>query len=126
MKQRLAVRAWEYRQRHGSKGVWDRLRFVLAFTEHAFAIDDAMAASLTAQGHRPHPVGAELEPQREYVVLAADHARCVAGAQEIAVRLDAAFLGHAKVALVLFPGHHPSNVNPPTVASDVTHGARTR
>lgn len=126
MKQRLAVRAWEYRQRHGSKGVWDRLRFVLALSEHAFAIDDAMAASLTAQGHRPHAVGAELEPQRMYVVLAAEDARCVAGAQEIAVRLDAEFLGHAKVALVLFPGHRASTVNAPTIASDVTDGARTQ
>jgi hypothetical protein len=107
MKQRLAVRAWEYRQRHGSKGVWDRLRSLLALSEHAFAIDDTMAASLIAQGRRPHPVGAELEPAREYFVLAAEDARWLAGAREVPVQLDTEFLAHTKVALVLFPGIAP-------------------
>jgi hypothetical protein len=104
MKQRLAVRAWEFRQRNSSKGVWDRLRLVLALSERAFAIDDALARSLEARGHHPHPVGAELEPARQYFVLDAGDVGLVEGAREIPVRLDMELLAHERVALVLFPG----------------------
>ncbi len=35
---RAAVRAWEYRQRHHARGVWGRLRRLLAFSSKAYAI----------------------------------------------------------------------------------------
>lgn len=104
MKQRLAVRAWEYRQRHSSKGVWDRLRAVLAVSERAYAIDDATARQLAAGGCSPHPVGAELEPARTYFVLSAEEATTLPASREIALRLDAELLAEERVALVLFAG----------------------
>jgi hypothetical protein len=107
MKQRLAVRSWEYRQRNASKGVWDRLRRMLALSERAFVLDDRIAADLIASGVLPEPVGAELEPPRRYFVLAASQIAAVAGAREITVSLDAQFLASADVALVRFVGIDP-------------------
>jgi hypothetical protein len=104
MQQRLAVRAWEYRQRKTSKGVWDRLRALLALSERGFAIDEATAQTLVASGLSPHPVGAELEPPRQYLVLTSEEATSIAGAREIPLRLDTAFLAEPRVALVLFEG----------------------
>lgn len=104
LKQRLAVRAWEYRQRHTSKGVWDRLRRLLALTERAFELDTERAEHLIASGHAPHPVGAELEPARRYFILSASEATAVADQRELAVRLDAELLAAADVALVRFEG----------------------
>ena len=62
--QRLAVRAWAYRQRHRSKGVWDRVRVVLARAERVWALDEAAAQALTDCGVEAEPAGLELEPPR--------------------------------------------------------------
>lgn len=102
MKQRLVVRAWEYRQRNTSKGVWDRLRAVLALTERAFALDEPDVATLMAAGHVPHVVGAQLAPARAHFVLTSDEASMLTRKREIPVRLDLAFLAEPRVALVRF------------------------
>lgn len=107
MKQRLAVRAWEYRQRATSKGVWDRLRALLALSERALALDADAAEALVRAGARPHPVGAALEPPRQYFVLRPADASLVSGGREIPVRLDSGFLDEPRVALVLFEGIEP-------------------
>lgn len=104
MKQRLAVRAWEYRQRDTSKGVWDRLRALLALSEHALALDEAEVDALLRAGHAPHRVGAQLAPARRYFVLTPADASAIARSREIPLRLDTAFLAEPRVALVLFPG----------------------
>lgn len=104
MKQRQAVRAWEYRQRRASKGVWDRLRAVLARSERAYALDEDAKAALRSLGVRPHPVGGELQPVREYYVLPATEGRRVASLPELQVGLGAAFLDAPRVALVYFEG----------------------
>ncbi|HEV8358624.1 MAG TPA: hypothetical protein VGX21_05695 [Methylomirabilota bacterium] len=38
VRSRVAVQAWEYRQRHHAKGVWMRLRRILADAQAAYVI----------------------------------------------------------------------------------------
>ena len=115
MKQRLAVRAWEYRQRNTSKGVWARLRGILALSERAIAVDEETAAALEASGHRPHPIGAQLEPPRRYFVLPPGEATSLSG-RTIPVRLDTSFLNEPRVALVRFDlPPHPERVEDPDI-----------
>ena len=59
-----SVRAWEYRQRNHSKGVWFRLRRVLADAESAFAIPCSAVERLEREGFRRESVGTEIEPQK--------------------------------------------------------------
>ena len=47
---RARVRRWEYRQRNLAHGAWDRFRAALAHAREAYAIDDATAAELLAEG----------------------------------------------------------------------------
>ena len=100
---RIAVRAWSYRQRHHAKGVWMRLRRVLAEAQSAYVIPTSEAERLVAEGFRPEAVGQELEPPKLMVFAPADRAARIPGAHEIPVRLDAAMLGAQALALVRFP-----------------------
>ena len=59
-----AIRAWEYRQRKHSKGVWFRLRRVLADAESVFSIPCSEVKRLEEEGYRRESVGAEIEPQK--------------------------------------------------------------
>ena len=61
---RASVRAWEYRQRNHSNGVWFRLRRVLADAESAFAIPCSAVERLEREGFRRESVGTEIEPQK--------------------------------------------------------------
>ena len=100
---RVAVRAWTYRQRHHAKGVWVRLRRLLADAQAAFAIPASEAERLLAEGYRPEAVGQELEPPRVIVFVPAERATAIPGAQEIPVSLGAALLEAPALALVRFP-----------------------
>jgi hypothetical protein len=100
---RLAMRAWEYRQRNHSKGVWLRVRRVLADAQHAFIIDEGDAAMLANLGYRPEPAGLELQPPRELWFVPRDVLDRLNSAQEVAVRLSADLLGAKHVALLRFP-----------------------
>ncbi|HLE68048.1 MAG TPA: hypothetical protein VJH87_00075 [Vicinamibacteria bacterium] len=100
---RLAVRSWEYRQRHLSHGVWFRLRHVLAHASRAFVIPEVEAAKLLAEGYEPEPVGQELEPEKTLIFVPAERAQAIPGAREVDVRLSAPFLEARAVALVRFP-----------------------
>jgi hypothetical protein len=53
------VRAWEFRQRHHAKGMWMRLRRVLADAQSAYVIPSVEAQKLLAEGYAAHPVGRE-------------------------------------------------------------------
>ena len=68
IRERTLIRAWEYRQRHHSKGVWFRLRRVLVDAGQAFVISPEQADQLQAEGHLPLPVGQELEPQKRMLI----------------------------------------------------------
>jgi hypothetical protein len=100
---RLAVRAWEYRQRNLAHGVWFRLRRVLADAETAWAIPADEAARLVAEGFPAEAVGRQLEPAKTIVFVPAERAARLAGARQIKVRLDADLLGAEALALVRFP-----------------------
>ncbi len=61
---RVAVRALEYRQRRHARGVWFRLRQLLAFASEAYAVPRGEGNRLIAEGRQPEPVGEELAPSR--------------------------------------------------------------
>jgi hypothetical protein len=96
------VRAWEFRQRHHTHGVWFRLRRVLADanTAHVISIEDARA--LLAEGHRLEAVGNEFDPPKLIVFVSAARVAEVASARLVAVRLSAEVLCAECLALVPF------------------------
>ena len=102
VRSRVAVRSWEYRQRHLSHGVWFRVRHVLAYASRAYVIPQEEMTKLLEEGYEPEPVGRELEPEKFLMFLPAERAEAIPGAREIAVRLSAPFLEARAVALVRF------------------------
>lgn len=103
IRSRLAVRSWEYRQRHLSHGVWFRVRHVLTYASRAYVIPESEASRLLAEGYEPEPVGRELEPEKVIIFVPAERAETIPGEREIAVRLTAPFLEARAIALVRFP-----------------------
>ncbi|HEV8309662.1 MAG TPA: hypothetical protein VGW35_18520 [Methylomirabilota bacterium] len=103
VRSRVAVRAWEYRQRHHAKGVWMRLRRILADAAAAYVIPESEAERLVAEGFPPEPVGRELEPAKVILFLPAERVARLAGAREIPVRLEVELLEAPALALVRFP-----------------------
>ena len=103
LRSRVAVRAWAYRQRRHAKGVWMRLRRVLADARSAYVIAGSEADRLLAEGFRPETVGLELQPPKILLFVPAERAARIAGAQEIPVRLEAALLDAPALVLVRFP-----------------------
>jgi hypothetical protein len=102
LRARLAVRAWEYRQRHNASGVWFRLRRVLAEAEEAYAISEADAEHLVREGCTPEPVGAELEPRKTLLFVAPERLAGLQSRAPLRVALDAKMLGARCIALVRF------------------------
>ena len=100
---RVLVRAVEYRQRRHARGVWFRLRRLLAFTSAAYAVPCAEAARLVAEGHRPEPVGQELAPSRLILVVSPGRAAQIPSARPLAVRLSAELLAAECLVVVPFP-----------------------
>ena len=99
---RARIRRWEYRQRNLAHGAWARFRAVLAHTREAYAIDDATAAALIAEGCTTDDRGRGLEPPRTIVWITAERAARLTGARPIALRLDAELLAARCLALVPF------------------------
>ncbi len=100
---RLAVRAWEYRQRNHARGVWYRLRRVMAEAARAFVVTDEDARALLAEGYRAEPVGRQLQPEKTIVFVPAERMLRVPGAREVPVSLGADLLEARCIALVPFP-----------------------
>lgn len=98
---RTLVRAWAYRQRHHARGVWFRLRRVLAEASAAYVVSLEDARRLVAEGHSVAPVGAEIQPPRLIVFAPQERVARIASARAIEVRLSAELL--AAEALVLTP-----------------------
>jgi hypothetical protein len=99
---RARVRRWEYRQRNLAHGAWARFRAALAHAREAYAIDDATAAALIAEGFNVDDRGGGLEPPRTIVWITAERASRFTGARPIALRLDAELLAARCLALVPF------------------------
>ena len=97
---RLAIRAWEYRQRNHARGVWLRLRRVLADAARAYVVTEEDARRLLAEGYRPERAGAELEPPKTILFVPAERIVRIAAAREIPVSLQAEMLEARYVVLV--------------------------
>lgn len=102
LRARVLVRSWEYRQRRHARGVWFRLRRVLADASAAFVIPLDEARKLIAEGHRAHPVGHELEPPKLIVFAQADRLAQIASARSVPVRLSGELLEAECLALTPF------------------------
>ena len=99
---RAVVRGWEYRQRRHAKGVWFRLRRLLAGARLVYAIGADEARTLIAEGFAPEPAGLELAPPRTILVVPEARARAIAGALPVRPRLIAELLGYENLVLVPF------------------------
>ena len=102
LRSRVLVRARDHRQRRHARGVWFRLRRVLAFASEAYALPPREAERLIAEGHRPEPVGGELEPPRVILYVPRERVARIASARPLAVRLNAEMLSAECLALVPF------------------------
>jgi hypothetical protein len=110
LKSRLLVRAWDYRQRRHARGVWFRLRRVLAEASAAWTIPHDVADRLVAEGFQPEPAGLELAPPKVIVFAPADRIARIDGARSIAVRLSAELLQAEALALTRFGEDAPSDL----------------
>jgi hypothetical protein len=99
---RALVRSWDYRQRRHARGVWFRLRRVLADASAAFAIPADEARTLIAEGHRAEPVGRELEPPKVIVFAPAERVAQIASARAVPLRLGRDLLEAESLALTRF------------------------
>jgi hypothetical protein len=102
LRSRVLVRALDHRQHRHARGVWFRLRRVLAFASEAYALPPDAAERLIAEGHRPEPVGGELQPPRVILFVPRERVATIRSAQRLAVRLSAEMLSAECIALVPF------------------------
>jgi hypothetical protein len=103
LRARVLVRSFDHRQRRHARGVWFRLRRVLAFAREAYALPREEAERLMAEDHRPDPVGQQLEPPRIVLFVSADRVAQIPSARPLSVRLSAELLSAECLALVPFP-----------------------
>lgn len=102
LRSRVLVRAFDHRQRRHARGVWFRLRRVLALAKEAYAIAPDDGHRLMAEGHSAEPVGRELEPSRVILFVSAERVAKIPSARTLAVRLSAEMLSAECLALVPF------------------------
>jgi hypothetical protein len=110
VRQRAGVRRWEYRQRHYARGVWFRLRRVLADAEEAFVLDERDGDSLVAAGFSSEGVGSELAPPKRLVFAPRGAILALPSARPVAVRLSPDVLSASCLALVPFEGSRPLKI----------------
>lgn len=113
IRERALVRAWEYRQRNYSKGVWYRLRRLLVDASEVWAIDEAEADRLVAAGRAVHPVGGELAPAKRIFILSEAELQGIQLRREIPVRMSSELLQAPSLALVPH-GAAAGTARPPT------------
>lgn len=99
---RMAIRAFDYRQRQHAGGVWFRLRRLLAGTSRAYVISEDESAQLRQEGFRVEPVGREVDPPKVILVAPAPRVAALASAKEIPVCLGGELLGATRLVLVPF------------------------
>ncbi len=98
-----AVRRWEYRQRHHARGVWFRLRRLLADAASAWQVSPADSARLIDDGVAPDPVGLALEPPMTILVVAQARLDALPSSTPVVLRLGADLLRSRHLVLVRFP-----------------------
>jgi hypothetical protein len=99
---RVLVRAFDHRQRHHARGVWFRLRRLLALAREAYAVSREDADRLLGEGFQPDPVGHELLPPRVILSVPAPRVAELPSAQPLPVRLSAELLAAEHLVLVPF------------------------
>jgi hypothetical protein len=104
VRERSLVRAWEYRQRAFSKGVWFRFRRILVDAAEAWIIDEADADALEAHGYLPHPVGFEFAPPKRLFILTREELEAVPRRRQVAVRLHGELLLARNLVFLPFAG----------------------
>ena len=102
LRSRVLVRSWDYRQRRHARGVWFRLRRVLADASAAYVISSDEARRLIAEGYRAEPAGAEIEPPKLIVFVPAARLAQIASARPVLVRLGREWLSAECLALTPF------------------------
>lgn len=102
LRSRIVVRLWDYRQRRHARGVWFRLRRVLADASAAYVIPCDEARKLIEEGHRAEPVGGEIEPPKLIVFVHAARLAQIASARPVPVRLSGELLTAECLALTPF------------------------
>jgi len=105
---RVLTRSYDYRQRHHARGVWFRLRGVLADASAAYVVTEDEAQRLVAEGWRVEPVGRELEPPRVIIRAEASRAAQIASAQQVPVRLGGDVLAARWLVIVPFETTDPA------------------
>jgi len=103
VRSRAAVRAWEYRQRHLAKGVWFRLRRLLAEASSAWEIPEAACSRLMTEGFCPEAVGEELEPRKTLLFVPETRLSGIPDRRLLPLRLGPELLAARHIALVRFP-----------------------
>jgi hypothetical protein len=103
LRSRVLVRGFEYRQRRHARGVWFRLRRLLALSSEAYAVPRVEAERLLAEGWRPDPVGQELAPSRLVLVVPKARALQISSARPLDVCLSAELLAAESLVVVPFP-----------------------
>lgn len=99
---RVAVRRWELRQQSHAKGVWYRLRRLLAGSARVFSVSDADMQVLLARHAEPHPAGLELHPERIIVAVTLEESSALPSAREHRVALSAELLAARNWVIVPF------------------------
>ena len=104
MRERELIRAWEYRQRNYSKGVWHRLRRVLVDASEAWALDEHDTGRLAAGAMVELAVGTELNPPKRIFFVSPEKLIEAPSRRRIPLRLTGELLAVRNVALVAFGG----------------------
>jgi len=99
---RVLIRSLDYRQRHHARGVWFRLRRVLADAGAACIITEDDARKLVAEGHRVEPVGQELEPPKLIVFASSERIAQITSAEPVPMRLSRELLAAEHLVLAPF------------------------
>lgn len=102
---RILVRSFDYRQRHHARGVWFRLRRVLAVAGAAYVIAEDDAKTLVSEGCRAEPVGQELQPPKLIVVASSARIARIVSARPVPIRLTRELLAADCLALTPFETH---------------------
>ncbi len=99
---RLAIRAWEYRQRDCAKGAWPRLCRVLADAAQAYEISEEELELLLAEKLELQAAGRDLHPPKRIVFVPAERASSLESRRPIPLHLTPPLLGATCIALVPF------------------------
>jgi hypothetical protein len=99
---RLAVRAWEYRQRNLAHGEWFKPRWALMKAKEAWEMPESGARRLIASGVRPLDAGARLEPSKTLLVVDAKDVETVDGRVPLPLLMNERLLAARWILLVPF------------------------